>query len=124
MSYNRPDTTTITVHSHNPEDYLVVLGVLHEAGVDTTPVGGNAIVVPTDALGGLDAEQRAEVAKLADLPPAGDDPSTPPGDGGAPPRSGAGSGRDAWAAYAAAQGVQVDDDMSRDQIIEAVEAQR
>lgn len=36
-----------------------------------------------------------------------------------PPHAGAGSGRDAWAAYAAAQGVTVDEDWKRDQIIDA-----
>ena len=39
----------------------------------------------------------------------------------APPRSGAGSGRDAWVAYAASRGVEVTDDMTRDEIIEAVD---
>lgn len=39
-----------------------------------------------------------------------------------PPRSGAGSGRDAWAAYAGRRGVPVTDDMSRDDIAAAVEA--
>lgn len=38
-----------------------------------------------------------------------------------PPASGPGSGRDAWAAYAAAQGFDVDDDMGRDEIIEMTE---
>jgi hypothetical protein len=38
-----------------------------------------------------------------------------------PPRSGAGSGRDAWVAYAGTQGVEVTDDMTRDDIIAAVE---
>jgi hypothetical protein len=39
----------------------------------------------------------------------------------APPRAGAGSGRDVWAAYAESQGVEVTDDMTRDEIIAAVE---
>jgi hypothetical protein len=39
----------------------------------------------------------------------------------APPKVGRGSSRNAWAAYAADQGVDVDDDMTRDDIIEAVE---
>lgn len=38
-----------------------------------------------------------------------------------PPKSGAGSGRDAWAAHAESLGVAVTDDMTRDEIIEAVE---
>lgn len=39
-----------------------------------------------------------------------------------PPRSGAGSGRDAWAAYAADRQVPVTDDMTRDDIAAAVDA--
>jgi hypothetical protein len=39
----------------------------------------------------------------------------------APPRAGPGSGRDAWAAYAESKGVDVSDDMTRDEIIAAVE---
>lgn len=39
----------------------------------------------------------------------------------APPRAGAGSGRDAWAAYAESQEVEVTDDMTRDEIIAAVD---
>lgn len=55
----------------------------------------------------------------------GSEPVGTPDDGGAdgpPPRHGAGSGRDAWDAYAAANGVTVDEDMSRADIIDAVEA--
>lgn len=48
------------------------------------------------------------------LPGAGTEP---------PPMSGAGSGRDSWAAYAAKVGVAVTDAMNREQIIEAVQAQ-
>ena len=40
----------------------------------------------------------------------------------APPRSGAGSGVGAWAKHARALGVPVTDDMSRDDIIAAVDA--
>ncbi|MBQ1047860.1 hypothetical protein KBX50_05225 [Micromonospora sp. C51] len=39
----------------------------------------------------------------------------------APPRAGKGSGADAWAAFAATQGVQVDEGASRDEIIAACE---
>ncbi|TDD54583.1 hypothetical protein E1286_05175 [Nonomuraea terrae] len=35
-----------------------------------------------------------------------------------PPRGGSGSGKEAWAAYAAARGVEVDADASRDDIID------
>lgn len=39
-----------------------------------------------------------------------------------PPQSGRGSGKDAWAAYAEAHGVTVDEDATRDQIIADLEA--
>ena len=39
----------------------------------------------------------------------------------APPLGGPGSGRDAWVAYAESLGVEVTDDMSRDDIVAAVE---
>jgi hypothetical protein len=41
---------------------------------------------------------------------------------GPPPRGGAGSGRDAWSAYAAASGVEVDEDATRDDIVAALDA--
>jgi hypothetical protein len=41
--------------------------------------------------------------------------------GQAPPRAGKGSGRDEWVAYAESVGVEVTDDMTRDEIIAAVE---
>lgn len=41
--------------------------------------------------------------------------------GGEPPRAGKGSGRDAWAAYAAEHGVDVPEDASRDDIIAELE---
>lgn len=39
----------------------------------------------------------------------------------APPKAGRGASRQAWADYAGTVGVDVDDDMTRDDIIEAVE---
>jgi hypothetical protein len=39
-----------------------------------------------------------------------------------PPRHGKGSGREAWSAFAAGHGVQVENDASRDDIIAALEA--
>ncbi len=42
-------------------------------------------------------------------------------DDGPPPKAGRGSSRDAWADYATSQGIDVDDDMGRDDIIAAVE---
>ena len=43
-------------------------------------------------------------------------------DDGPPPRTGRGSGKDAWVAYAAANDVTVADDASRDDIIAALDA--
>jgi hypothetical protein len=41
-----------------------------------------------------------------------------PAPGKEPPRSGKGSGRDAWAAYAVQRGVDVNDDATRDDVID------
>ena len=40
---------------------------------------------------------------------------------GPPPKAGPGSGRDAWVAYAQRAGLEVDEDASRDDVIDAVE---
>lgn len=50
------------------------------------------------------------------------DPSRPPGDitPAEPPRAGKGSGRDAWAAFAALHGVEVPEDASREDIVGAL----
>lgn len=65
---------------------------------------------------GLDLEASDEPANDAE-------PTEPEAEAGdqAPPRAGAGSGRDVWAAYAESRGVEVSDDMTRDEIIAAVE---
>jgi hypothetical protein len=52
-----------------------------------------------------------------DAPSSGDESSA----GGEPPRSGRGSGVEVWREYAEAQGVEVPEDASRDDIIAAVE---
>lgn len=44
------------------------------------------------------------------------------GEAGIPPKGGAGSGKDAWKAYADSLGVAVDDEASRDDIVAAIEA--
>jgi hypothetical protein len=49
---------------------------------------------------------------------------TPEGADGEPPRAGAGSGLDAWKAYAAAQGIQVPDDAKREDIFALVDASK
>jgi hypothetical protein len=39
-----------------------------------------------------------------------------------PPKAGTGSGRDAWVAYAEGLGIEVTDEMGRDEIVELVDA--
>ncbi len=60
-------------------------------------------------------------AKAAGLPEPDDVPTTGAPEPEAPPKSGPGSGKDAWVDYAESLGVEVSDDMTRDDIIEAVE---
>jgi hypothetical protein len=50
-----------------------------------------------------------------------DDAGSQPSEDEAPPKSGRGSARQAWADYATSVGVEVDDDWTRDDIITAVE---
>lgn len=116
------------------ENFLVGVGVLGEAGISWTARGGNELVV--DGLDGLDAEQLDELAHLVRDPietDAATSPGAAPGAaaavavvGDAPPRSGAGSSRTAWAEYAAALTgagipVTVNDDDTRDDIVAAVD---
>lgn len=109
------------------ENMLVGLGILGEAGVGFQPIGGNQVRVADVAA--LDDEQRASLVLLvrdpATLTSDGSDgghPPVPSPDGELPPKSGAGATRDAWAAAAAERKITVTDDMSRDDIIRAVEA--
>lgn len=53
---------------------------------------------------------------------AATEPSAPVSPGGEPPRAGKGSGLTAWQEYAASVGVAYDSEMSRDDIIAAVDA--
>lgn len=130
------------------ENMLVGLGILGEAGVGFQPIGGNQVRVADVAA--LDDEQRASlvllvrdpisyvddegnevqqvapdgvmVATLASDGSDGGHPPVPSPDGELPPKSGAGATRDAWAAAAAERKITITDDMSRDDIIRAVEA--
>jgi hypothetical protein len=94
--------------------------------------------MPAAAVETLAADHRAELNRaLRDPLPVASDPqpttitpgAAPPagatGVGGPPPRTGPGSGRDAWAAYAAQQGLTVPASAGRDDIIHLTEeAQR
>lgn len=73
-------------------------------------------------------EPPAEVANLITNPQAWEADNDQPQDGAGagignpPPTAGAGSGKAAWRDYADANGVTVDDDASRDDVIEACRA--
>jgi hypothetical protein len=128
----------------NRFDY--VIGLLIDGGlvpdVDFMPTGGNEVLIAQGAWPRLDADTQHEITrfvpgiKIVPEPPGGgDDPealtehggSSPSGRGDtgdvpvAPPRSGAGSGRDAWASYARELGLEVTPDLNRDDIIALVE---
>lgn len=74
---------------------------------------------------GPDDDVPADVAKRITNTDAWEDAAAAATDEGGseePPRSGAGSGKDAWKAYADNLGVDYDDDATRDDIIAAVDA--
>lgn len=78
---------------------------------------GGVVYAPGD-------EVPAHHARLITNPKAWDGEVPAPGDASSPvppPRAGKGSGRDEWAAYASALGVDVDVSASRDDIIAAVD---
>jgi hypothetical protein len=66
---------------------------------------------------GLDLETGETLA----VEPEPEPEPEPESESQAPPRAGKGSGREEWAAYAESVGVEVTDDMTRDEIIEATE---
>lgn len=105
-----------------PGLYAYVLGLMAEGGVSAQPVGAAEFVVAVDDLSRLTVEQAAELEKVTGYARPGvaseTDGGTPaPPAVAAPPRAGPGSGRDAWASYAAQQGVQVPSGATRDEII-------
>jgi hypothetical protein len=69
-------------------------------------------------------KETADLAKAVPNAKAweGDSPAATSAPSGIPPKGGAGSGRDAWAQYAAQHDVQVEEDATRDDIVEALEA--
>jgi hypothetical protein len=116
---------TQTLRFNDDTHLMVGLGLLGEAGINGQPVGANEVVV--DDVEALDGEQRAELAKLVRDPvvyrseAVGSPPGTVEVDE-LPPRTGPGSGREPWAAAAERLKVPITANMSRDQIITAVEA--
>ena len=105
------------------------------AAGDTPPAWAQALITNPKAWESGTPAPTPEGESQEDAPPAAEDQS--PADGPdtdaepsedlvgelpEPPKRGAGSGRDAWVAYAQSKGVTVTDDMSRDEVIDAVEA--
>jgi len=96
-------------------------------------VGAGALVpneLPYDVMDGrehlfedISAARTYQVAEAA-VPVVEEEPvaEEPVVEDEAPPKAGAGSSRDAWVEYAGSKGVEVTDDMTRDDIVEAVEA--
>lgn len=72
------------------------------------PVAEDNEELPAESAGGPPVISRREAQEIIGEPVR-------------PPTSGAGSGRDAWAAYATSKNVAVTDDMSRDDIVAAVD---
>lgn len=84
-----------------------------------------ANVVVGGVMYGPDSDVPADVAAQITNPKAWAEQPVSEGEGRSvevPPRAGKGSSREAWAEYAAAVKVDVDDDATRDDIIAAVEA--
>jgi hypothetical protein len=115
---------TQTLRFNDDAHLLVGLGLLGEAGINGQPVGANEVVV--DDVEALDAEQREQLAKLVrdEVVYRSEAAGSPPGPAPVdelPPRTGPGSGREAWATAAERLSVPITEDMSRDEIVHAVD---
>jgi hypothetical protein len=78
-------------------------------------VEGDKLIDPSNPEEAPAAEPEPELEPESESEPEGESES------GAPPLGGPGSGRDAWVAYAESLGVEVTEDMTRDDIVAAVE---
>jgi hypothetical protein len=87
------------------------------------PEYGNAENVPTEVARRIPNPKAWEDGEAPDLPD--EDQGTDPGpqvvQNDEPPRSGAGSGKEAWRSHAEGLGIDVPDDASRDDIIALVD---
>jgi hypothetical protein len=104
-----------TVHVEDPETGRTVV-FLRGA---TPPERIQTLITNPDVWEG---EEEAPVVEAAAETPAPVKTAAVAPDGDEPPRSGKGSSKDAWAAFAATHGVAVDDEASRDDIIAALVA--
>lgn len=109
------DQGAIQSGTFGPDDELPDWAAKAITNPDVWAEGG-----PSSGVNELDVRARVD----GPLVPAEPTKVTIEGATARPPTSGAGSGRDAWAAYATEQGVTVTDDMDRGAIIAAVDARQ
>jgi hypothetical protein len=137
---------TTELHAKDWESFLFVTGLMDEAHVPWAASGGNVVRVPDNVFVRLSPEQLGELAgvvrnavqvqpdpKLRGVlseVPADASPGASSGPAAAsaavaaaPPRSGAGATRDAWAAHARRLGLTPDPGASRDDIIAMIDQQ-
>lgn len=104
------------VHVRRPDGSAAVFGP-----EDTVPDWARQAIT-NDSVWATEAPAVQDEA-LIETPVDGDEvEDVPPIE--APPRGGPGSGRAEWETFASSIGLDVDDDMSRDDIIDAIEASR
>lgn len=109
---------TAYVHVHLPEGGTVVYGP-----DDEVPADHAALITNADAwVGGTVPEPTEAPAPPNPAPVDADEQPMEPSALPVPPRSGPGSGATAWAEYAAAHGVNVEDGAGRTDIIAALTA--
>lgn len=104
-----------TVHVEDPETGRTV--VLLRGSTPSKRV--QALITNPDVWEGEEDPAPVEVEPEA---PEADPVRAPEGDGDEPPRSGKGSSKDAWAAFAAKHDVTVEDEATRDDIVAALTA--
>lgn len=113
-----PDYPENTVTDAEVRKSLTAAGAFEgseEASQDAEPAPADAEPTPVEAGRITDSGDEPERPEPADVPAV-------PAEVDVPARRGPGSGKEAWASYAQAQGVQVEDGATRDEIVSALEA--
>lgn len=105
------DVLAATVHVH-VDEHGEPGRFVFEAGT-VPPEWAVPLITNPDAWADSSGSEAEPGSEPVDTPDGGVD--------GPPPRTGQGSSRAAWAEYAESVGVDIDDDMSRDDIIDAID---
>lgn len=100
-----PETGRHVVFHKGAEPPAKVVAMIKNPGVWEDPEEAAAVAEAFRAEDGFEEEVSADEVDGSD---------------GEPPRSGRGSGREAWAAFAADRGVHVEDEDTRDDIVQAL----